>query len=197
MVPFYCMHSGITNAFCVNQGYFRVYAWPVVCIAQMASMWLVVLISSERYVAIIHPLKAVRMRNVPRVQRAILVVFAGAILFNIPKFFEFKPEKEFHKGLNITFVVVNDTQLRVNTVYRYLYNTALYCLVVYAIPMPLLTFLNVRIVRQISAAINSGIISIALNRKKSKRPSCLCVLFWYISSAVRSPYWPSYWTLSL
>jgi len=38
-----------------------VYAWPVVCTAQTATIWLTVLISSERYVAICAPLRAGRV----------------------------------------------------------------------------------------------------------------------------------------
>jgi len=45
----------------VRQGYLQVYAWPVVCTAQTATIWLTVLISSERYVAICAPLRAGRV----------------------------------------------------------------------------------------------------------------------------------------
>ena len=94
-------------------------------------------------------------------------------------------EKQYHEVLNTTFVIVSDTELCVNTIYRYLYNTALYCLVVYAIPMPTLTYLNVKIVRQITAARRQWD---NLNRSQQKEvkatilPLCIVLVYFVCST---------------
>jgi len=48
IVPMLCdFVSAGDTAICLRRGYLQVYAWPVVCIAQMSSVWLAVLISTE------------------------------------------------------------------------------------------------------------------------------------------------------
>jgi len=48
IVPMLCdFASAGETALCLRRGYLQVYAWPVVCIAQMSSVWFAVLISTE------------------------------------------------------------------------------------------------------------------------------------------------------
>jgi len=48
IVPMLCdFASAGDTALCLRRGYLQVYAWPVVCIAQMSSVWLAVLTSTE------------------------------------------------------------------------------------------------------------------------------------------------------
>lgn len=59
MLPLSCNFTGMTRTWlCMRSGYVQVYAWPVVCAAQMASVWLTVLISTERYLAVCAPLSS-------------------------------------------------------------------------------------------------------------------------------------------
>ena len=180
VIPMFCLLIQCVNAFCLNLGYIRIYAWPIICIAQMTSVWLTMLISAERYAAICRPLQAKSMRNLPKVRLGIWVIVLVAVLFNIPKFFEFQPHKEYVRNLNATFVFVGDTELRRNPIYRYLYNTALFCLVIYAIPLSTLTLLNVTIVTKMRQASRRWE---QLNRiqqrelKATAIPLCIVVVF--------------------
>ena len=62
IIPMLCdFVSAGDTAVCLRRGYLQVYAWPVVCIAQMSSVWLAVLISTERYLAVCAPLTAYRI----------------------------------------------------------------------------------------------------------------------------------------
>ena len=151
VVPLMCTTSSNDDAFCRNQGYIRVYSWPIICIAQMCSIWMTVLISSERYVAICHPLRASHMCSASRIRRVVLVIYLFSALFNVPKFFEFRPTTELSNS-NVTFVVVGSTSLRQNVLYRYLYNTGFHFLIIFALPMITLTILNTRIVKEIKKA---------------------------------------------
>jgi len=48
IVPMLCdFASAGDSAVCLRRGYLQVYAWPVVCIAQMSSVWFAVLISTD------------------------------------------------------------------------------------------------------------------------------------------------------
>ena len=152
VIPVYSYLIGCSNVFCRNIGYIRVYTWPIICIAQMNSIWLTVLISAERYTAICTPLQSKKGRNIPRIRLAIGGVLFASVAFNIPKFFEFQTVNHFDPAWNLTFVVIGDTDLRLHEVYRYAYNTALYGLVIFAMPLMILAMLNVSIVKDMREA---------------------------------------------
>ena len=50
------------------KGYIRVYTWPIICITQMTSIWLAVLISAERYLAVVYPFQSINARTIPKAQ---------------------------------------------------------------------------------------------------------------------------------
>jgi len=107
ILPLACHFTGMTRTWlCLRRGYIQVYAWPVVCTAQMTTVWLTVLISTERYLAVCAPLASfcradrrastaatVRSAMVGqgRVFVAVLVIVSASIAFNVPRFFEFQP----------------------------------------------------------------------------------------------------------
>ena len=130
VVPLTCDWTHSTSEFCARQGYLQVYAWPIVCTAQTATIWLTVLISTERYVAICAPLRAGRV-GIGKVRLAILVIAVLSVVFNVPRFFEYRPETVDVRvggaaGVDVSRVELSDSELRVNSVYRYFYNTALF-----------------------------------------------------------------------
>ncbi|KAK2153574.1 hypothetical protein LSH36_292g02008 [Paralvinella palmiformis] len=146
VMPIYIHVSGCMHFACLRIGYLRIYTWPVICIAQMTSVWLTVLISAERHSAICRPLRAYGFSNVRKLKWSILVVLVVSVLFNLPRFFEFTPKEEALFGTNLTYIAIADTTMRTDPVYRYAYNTASFCLIVYAAPIGIITLLNVSIV---------------------------------------------------
>jgi len=157
VVPLTCDWARSTGQFCARQGYLQVYAWPVVCTAQTATIWLTVLISTERYVAICAPLRAGRV-GVGKVRLAIVVIGIMSIIFNVPRFFEFRPQTVLVNVVGVDGVDVlsrvelRDTDLRLNSVYRYLYNMALFVIVMYAAPLSTITALNIRLTSAVTQA---------------------------------------------
>ena len=100
IVPMLCdFASAGDTVVCLRRGYLQVYAWPVVCIAQMSSVWFAVLISTERYLAVCAPLTAYRIGR-RRLRYAVGVIVAASIAFNTPRFFEFRPT-----AVPITYVI--------------------------------------------------------------------------------------------
>ena len=184
VIPMFCITSTTreedANAFCRHQGYIRAYAWPVICMAQMASVWYTMLISTERFIAICYPLQATRICTIRKIRLAVLTVLAGSVLFNIPKFFEFEPARKYVGINNVSITVVQGTTLRQDFLYRYLYNTALFCLFMYVIPLTSLIILNTRtvqVMRQSKAMWDH------LNRRQQRElkatvlPLCIVLLF--------------------
>ncbi len=49
------------------KGYIRIYAWPVICITQMSSIWLAVQISAERFLAVVYPFQSINLRTISKV----------------------------------------------------------------------------------------------------------------------------------
>jgi len=156
VVPLTCDWAHSTGQFCARQGYLQVYAWPVVCAAQTATIWLTVLISTERYVAICKPLSAGRV-GVGKVRLAIVAIVVISVAFNAPRFFEYQPQTVVVSvggvdSIELLRVELRDTKLRLNSVYRYLYNTALFGIVMYAAPLSTVAALNIRLTRAVTVA---------------------------------------------
>ena len=140
IVPLVCYVLESTSSLCLNVGYIQVYAWPVVCMAQMGSIWLTVVISAERQRAICQPLKFNSTQMMFVVRKSVMGITICTILFNIPKFFEFCAIPV--NLSNMTHVIVGEADLRTNIIYRYLYYISINTIVVYVIPFILLFYLN-------------------------------------------------------
>lgn len=59
-------------------------------VSQTAIVWVVVLVTLDRYMAICRPLLAVEVRTLRHAQRAVVAVAIAAIIYNIPLVFETK-----------------------------------------------------------------------------------------------------------
>ena len=121
-----------------HRGYVQFYMWPILMMVQMSSVWLTVLVSMERYIAICYPFQAASTCTIPKVRKAVIIIYIGSIVFNIPRFFEFYVTPD---GSNI-----DKTDIGRNVVYRYLYNCVLYSLMLFFIPLFCLVFLNIKLV---------------------------------------------------
>ena len=69
------------------------YVWPLAATAQTATVWIVLLVTGDRYVAVCRPFQA-RWRSVQRTRLAVIVVVVLAVLYNLPQWFERKVEWE-------------------------------------------------------------------------------------------------------
>lgn len=185
VVPIYAMLEECMSHMCLSYlPYIHGYLWPVICTFQMTSVYLTVLISAERYTAICKPLQTKQLRNLSRMRTAITSIIVFSVLFNIPKFFEntfvSKEIKTSPGNLSLTIVTMKDTALRQHPVYRYLYNSALYAVIMYALPLVVLTILNTSIVRHMREAHRRwSELNRALQRefKATAVPLCIVIVF--------------------
>ena len=126
---------------------------PSSTLADTGLCWSVVIISTERYLAVCAPLIAYRIGR-RRLRYAVVVIVAASIAFNAPRFFEFRPTAvplapppppppgaerpplaadgtaTAPPVSAATQIVLGGTWLRYDELYMYAYNTALYCVVV-------------------------------------------------------------------
>ncbi|ELU09249.1 hypothetical protein CAPTEDRAFT_116396 [Capitella teleta] len=185
VVPIYAMLEQCMSSLCLRVlPYLHGYLWPIICITQMTSVYFTVLISAERYAAICLPLRTKQLRSLARIRSSILFITTFSIVFNIPKFFElsFKTELTQQPMTNMTLkvVIMEDGALRRQPLYRYLYNSALYAVLMYALPLVVLTVLNISIVQHMQKARQRwSELNRALQRelKATAVPLCIVVVF--------------------
>lgn len=116
-----------------HRSYIQFAVWPVLMTTQMTAVWLTVLVSGERFVAICHPLLARSVCTASNARRAMTLVAATSVAFNVPRYFEFGTD-------------MNRTSVGADSVYRYLYACVLYGLALFVVPLVILVYLNVRLV---------------------------------------------------
>jgi hypothetical protein len=104
----------------------------------MSTVWLTVLVSVERYVAICRPLDVASVCTVSRVRRAVLAILVVSVLFNVPRYVEVR--------IDVTGTRLEKTVIGSSEYFRYTYTCFLYSMTLFIVPLVLLIFLNVRLV---------------------------------------------------
>ena len=94
-----CLFSGTLNAaimlkdwlpVAVRRGspYISTYCNPIANITWTASVWMVVVLTADRYIAICRPLHAAHYSTLPRLRRVVAVLWVLAVAYGLPRFFE-------------------------------------------------------------------------------------------------------------
>jgi hypothetical protein len=114
-------------------------------VAQTVSVWLVVCVTADRWLIVTYPLRAARLSTVARARRVVLAVWLVAVAYNVPRLFERQVVEVYDEMAGRTRWSATPTTLRVHPVYVVLYDTALFFLLRFFLPLFLLTFFNVRL----------------------------------------------------
>ena len=132
--------------------YFQAIAWPIARAAQMASVWMMGILTVNRYIIVCKPYRIVHLcaKRIIRIEIIAMLVFV--VLFNVPRIFDFH------------YVIVNVTsadngssglieELNVGLasypLYNIMYENVAYALFVYMIPLGLISFFNFHLVREL------------------------------------------------
>ena len=81
-----------------------------------------------------------------QVRKAVIITFVSAVLYNVPRYFEYEVVHFQEENVGVGIYVIDKTKMAHHIVYRYLYNGILYALVLFFIPLLLLVFLNFKLV---------------------------------------------------
>jgi neuropeptide Y receptor type 1 len=120
------------------------YIWAVASIAQTITVWTVMLVTIDRYIAVCMPLQT-HLRSLQRAKLAVVVVCLLAILYNIPRFFERKVVVQ-EQGCIAKTIQLVKTDFRRNKVYFLVYKTIMYFMFRTIGPLLTLIILNVKLI---------------------------------------------------
>ena len=131
--------------------YMDPFIWPMASIAQTCTVWLVVVVTADRYVAICRPLHAPQYSTMSRMRKAVVLVCVLSILYNLPRFWERTVDYKLDANNN-TIPETVLTELRYNREYVILYKTICYFIVRFFVPLSSLAFFNARLIKAIKAS---------------------------------------------
>ncbi|XP_052751320.1 FMRFamide receptor-like [Galleria mellonella] len=126
------------------------YAYPIANAAQTMSVYLTLIVTVERWVAVCHPFRAKALCTSSRARWYVLGTAAFALAYNAPKFFEAEVYTSIDDG-ELIYCVKPDWEFRTEA-YVAIYIHWMYLIVMYIIPFSALAALNACIVRQVRRA---------------------------------------------
>ena len=174
------------------QGWLAEVVWPISMIAQMSSVWLTVVTSIERWVAVCHPLKAGSLCTTKRARLSVLGVVVVSICYNLPRFWEYTavgvPKTDpSEANVTATHWTPNKTKMAEDHIYRYLYSTCMYFIFIFLLPLILITIFNVQLVYTLKKARKQWA---HVNRRMKKEhkitliPICIVIVFYICATPV-------------
>ena len=119
--------------------YVHSYFYPLALIAQTATIWLTVAFTLERYVAVCLPLKSTRNSGATRARVVITLVSSASLVYNLPRWFDFRPVHVTSTDTNTTLLTVEYCQ---GALYTQIYFSWLYALVMCVLPLAILAVFN-------------------------------------------------------
>ena len=135
---------------------FKTYIWPLGHITHMCTAWMIVIVAGNRYIAVCRPMDAPRLCTKYNVQLEILTMAGAACVFNIPRFFEYR-----YVLHNVTIVDNNMTYWNEEwdnmgiasiSLYNILYVNVCNDLFVFILPLVIIIYLNVHLLRGLKIA---------------------------------------------
>ena len=129
--------------------YVSTVVWPLVHVTQMITVWMTVLVAANRYIAICKPFQAPKLCTLSRVRLQVVTMLLLCTLYNIPRFLEFDIKSKFNRCLGREIKNAEPTPLLQSQVYKILYESVLYCLFIFLVPLCLLVFMNTCLIREL------------------------------------------------
>lgn len=126
--------------------YMDAYVWGLASIAHTVTVWTVMVVTVDRYVAVCRPYSP-HLRTVRRAQMAMVVVVVAAVVYNIPNFLERRISYEEEAGGGRRVAVSTKTSLSFTLLYSVFYKTVCYFVMRSIGPLLLLVVLNSLLVR--------------------------------------------------
>ena len=124
--------------------YLRLYTFPVMFMAQTATIWLTVVLAINRFIAVCQPYSSPRLCKLAYVRREVAAVVIFAVLYNAPRLFERRINH--HVTENSTLWSWTMTSLGNDRLYGRIYGDIAYYVFSFALPLFILGIINTRII---------------------------------------------------
>ena len=121
------------------------YAWPAASISQTWTIWILLLVTVDRYIAVCLPLSR-HLRSVRKTKLATSATLVLAVLYNVPLFLE-REVKHPHSACSAFPASIGRTTLGDNFVYFVVYKTLCFFAFRSGGPLVILIYLNTRLYR--------------------------------------------------
>ena len=151
-VPLYCL-SNVYPATGLLKDYYAhtypsitSYLWAIYQMPYTCMVILTVMVSLNRYFAVCKPFETTKVCELENARKIVIAVTVFAIVYNIPRFFEYE-RKEMCTGYNQSTVVFGVSSVGNNIYYRVIYTNILYFLVIHGGPLLTLSVLNIKLIR--------------------------------------------------
>ena len=131
--------------------YLWAYILPVAHIAALSSIWVVVLVAVNRYVAVCLPFKALRWCTIAKVKKQLAFVLLSAVLYSIPAFAENRIAYVTYDNGTTYEAHLEKTKLGKAELYHVIYYGVLHFVFVVAGPLLTLMCVNVRLIQALKA----------------------------------------------
>ena len=166
--------------------YAEPYIWPFASITQTTAVWVVVLVTADRYLAICKPFEKAKYLSSQKTRIVIFLIPLLATIYNIPRFFERYTTEMPDYCLERNRILTRPTSLRTNRHYVIFYKTGAFFVFRMIIPLLTLTVLNCKLISTLKIAkmdramlTNSNQSNI--NRSRSRKDSFTLILVSVVS----------------
>ncbi len=147
------LHFGLKDQLEPHHHYYSVLLWPLVHMSQTGTVWIMVLVAANRFIAVCKPLHASRLCTKRNIRIQLLVLALAIIIYNTPRFFEYRLVNRNVTTENGTAVLIEQNEgIAELYLYNILYENVAYCLFVVLIPLVVLVFFNVHLVHSLKKA---------------------------------------------
>ena len=134
------------QSFCTVYPYIFVYEFPLCFIAQTANVWVTVLITVNRFINVCVPLRAAQWCTIAKVKIQVTVVLLLSILYNIPKFAEYKVVPVAANNGTACIDYQDYENILFGRAFDLIYNSVLHAIFTIVLPTCTLAVLNIRLI---------------------------------------------------
>jgi neuropeptide Y receptor type 1 len=141
-----------TGQFLSYQKFFEMtksYSWALLWFTKVISVYVVVCVTVERFVAVCRPHKSRTWCKIQNAWIAVGYICLFSFIYNIPKCFYFETKLRYDPCLEESVPIGVDTVLGKNKYFKFLYKVILYVIVVFIIPLITILILNYQLIKAV------------------------------------------------
>ena len=150
-LPAFSTFLDILPDFHIVYPYVEVYGWPTLTVAHAVTTWVTCLVAVHRYIGVTMPLRGKIWCRTSLARKQLFAVVVFSIAFELPLFFDrYVSVREDPPGEY--YYETEYAALSRNHAYVFGYKTVCYYLVMYFVPLCLLTFISIRLIKTLREA---------------------------------------------